>query len=322
MWSPKAYNLLLISIVINTIISGLVVALLLRGHDNFFGQVQTTLEIHDPDEELRMLACVYGPRPLSPILALISALGGSQEALITPYLMHLIELLKKRRTKVSYHELEDDKISDEEDYGGNDVLEINDAVDNFTAETRILVRVSKAVSSSVSLYEDVCDSAEDLRVSIILLPFHKHQRIDGKMDSGKEGIRTTNQKVLRHAPCSIGIIVSRGVDGVPGFSQLLGSETVQHMATLFFGGPDDREAIAWSRRIATHPRINLTVIRFLPSSSSSSSSNVPNSQIDNIVADDQDDGMLVALSRLEAGNDKSDFDNAFLSEFYNRYHSC
>uniref|UniRef100_A0A2N9GNR4 Uncharacterized protein n=1 Tax=Fagus sylvatica TaxID=28930 RepID=A0A2N9GNR4_FAGSY len=295
MLSPKAYNLMVISVVLNTIISGPVVALLMRRHESLFGNVHTALEIHDPDEEeLRMLACVYGPRPMPEILALISALSGSQKTPTTPYLMHLIELLKKRRTNVSYHELEDHELSDEEDYGGNDVLEINEAVDSFTAETRILVHVTKAVSSFASLYEDVCNSAEDLRVSIILLPFHKYQRIDGKMDSGKEGIRTTNQKVLRHAPCSVGIIVSRRVDGVLGFSQLLGCDTVQHMTTLFFGGPDDREAIAWSRRIAAHHRVNLTVIRFLLASSSSS--NVHNSQID--TASNEDDGMYVITGQV------------------------
>ncbi|KAK7837343.1 cation/h(+) antiporter 1 [Quercus suber] len=285
-----------------------VVALLMSKHENLLGNMHTELEIHDPDkEELRMLACVYGPRPLSAILSLVSALSGSQKAPITPYLMQLIELPPKRRTNVSYHELEADELSDEEDYGGNDALEINEAVDNFTSETKILVRVTKAVSCITTLYEDVCNSAEDLRVSIILLPFHKHQRIDGKMDIGKEGIRTTNQKVLRHAPCSVGIIVSRGIDGVPGFLQLLGSDTVQHMATLFFGGPDDREAIAWSRGIAAHPRVNLTIIRFLPASSSS---NARNSQIND--SSDEDDGMFVTLSRLENGNEINEIDNAFM----------
>lgn len=146
--------------------------------------------------------------------------------------MHLIELLQKRRTKVSYHEKEQHELSDDEDYGGNDVIGIHEAVDTFTAETGIFIHVGKTVSTFTSLYEDVCNIAEDLRVSIILLPFHKHQRIDGKMDNGKEGIRTTNHKVLRHAPCSVGIIVNRGTEGVPGFSQLLGSESIQQVVRI------------------------------------------------------------------------------------------
>lgn len=208
-------------------------AFLMRREERLFGNMRTALElIHDPDEELRLLACVYGPRQVSAILGLISALSGSQTAPTTPYVMHLIELLQKRRTKVSYHELEQDELSDDEDYGGNDMLGIHEAVDAFSAETRIFIHAGKAVSSFASLYEDVCNIAEDLRVSIILLPFHKHQRIDGKMDSGKEGIRTTNQKVLRHAPCTVGIIVNRGTEVVPGFSQLLGSESIQQVVRI------------------------------------------------------------------------------------------
>lgn len=208
-------------------------AFLMRREERLFGNMRTALElIHDPDEELRLLACVYGPRQVSAILGLISALSGSQTAPTTPYVMHLIELLQKRRTKVSYHELEQDELSDDEDYGGNDMLGIHEAVDAFSAETRIFIHAGKAVSSFASLYEDVCNIAEDLRVSIILLPFHKHQRIDGKMDSGKEGIRTTNQKVLRHAPCTVGIIVNRGTEVVPGFSQLFGSESIQQVVRI------------------------------------------------------------------------------------------
>lgn len=75
--------------------------------------------------------------------------------------------------------------------------------------------------------------------------------------------------------------------------------------------------MAWSRRIAAHPRVNLTVIRFQPASLSSSSS-VHNSQTDN--TSDEDDGMLMALSRLETGNGRNEVDNSFLTDFYNRYH--
>ena len=279
----------------------------MRREEKLFAQTShTTLQFQNPEEDIRTLGCVYGPRHVSAILALTSAIAGSHRVPVTPYIMHLIELTQKRRNNVSYHELEDDELSDDEDYGGNDVVEINDAVDAFHAETKIFVHLSKAVSSFATLYEDVCSAAEDLRASIILAPFHKHQRIDGKMESGKEGVRTTNQKILRHAPCSVGIIVERGLAGVPGFAQLLDSSTVQQVATLFFGGPDDREAIAWSKRIASHQKINLTVIRFL----STESSRVRSERVD-----DRDDvEVFMSLSSLETGKD---LDNAFLSDFYN-----
>uniref|UniRef100_A0A0A0LHF4 Uncharacterized protein n=2 Tax=Cucumis sativus TaxID=3659 RepID=A0A0A0LHF4_CUCSA len=309
-WSnPRAYNLLLISIVINTIISGPIVALLMRREHKLFSHAHTSLEYTDPTHELRALACAYGPRHLAGIFPLLSSLSGGHTSQLSPFLLHLIELLHKRRTNVSYHELEQDELSDDEGYGGNDVLEIHCAIDAFISDTKIFMSLSKAISAFPTLYEDVCNAAEDLRVSIVILPFHKHQRIDGKMESGKEGIRTTNQKILRHAPCSVGILVDRVQTGFLSFSHLLVSDHVQHVATLFFGGPDDREALAWSRRMISHSRINLTVIRFVPKATSDVEGAATTSS--------SDDGVLMALPSLRTTS--SETDNTFLADFYDRH---
>ncbi|KAK4760515.1 hypothetical protein SAY87_005408 [Trapa incisa] len=277
-WTMGSRDLLLTTIVLNTVISDIGIGIFMRKEEGRLGHGYRSLEPQETEDELRVLGCVYGSRHVGATIAVLYALKGSVSAPIAPYLMHLIELSEKSKSsKTLYHELEDDELNSEENYGGNDVLEINDAVDGFAVDNKILIHQMKAVSLFSIMYEDVCDGAEDLRVSIILIPFHKHQRIDGKMESGKEGIRTTNQRILRHAPCSVGIIVSRGPAGAPAFTQILCSDMVQHVATLFFGGSDDQEALACSKRIAAHPNVNLTVIRFVPMSSTSltgSSSNV------------------------------------------------
>ncbi|GAU14296.1 hypothetical protein TSUD_308570 [Trifolium subterraneum] len=306
----EAYNVLLVAIVINTIISGVIVSFLARGEERMFSNIHTAVEPQDMDDELRILACVYDPRQVSAILATVLAIHGSKASPSTTYLMHLIELVKKIKSNLLFHEKDNADLSDDDDYGGNDVVEINNSLDAFTADTKILVHQRRAVSSFPSLYEDVCNEAEDLQVSIILLPFHKHQRIDGKLESGKEGIRITNQKVLRHAPCSIGVIIERGLAKVPGFSQLIASENTQNVATLFFGGPDDREAIAWSLRISKCSRINLTIIRFLLSSSSSHDEHIESG----INSDEKE--ILMSLSGEETVNE---IDNTFMVDFYNRY---
>ncbi|KAJ1405748.1 Sodium/solute symporter superfamily [Sesbania bispinosa] len=307
-FNSDAYNVLLVAIVLNTVISGIIVSFLARGEEKMFANNHTAIEPQQLEDELRILACVYDPRQVSAILATILSIHGSRQAPSTIYLTHLIELVKKIKSNLLYHEKENADLSDDEDYGGNDVVEINNALDAFTADTKILVHQRREVSSFSSLYEDVCNEAEDLQVSIILLPFHKHQRIDGKLESGKEGIRITNQKVLRHAPCSVGVIVERGLSKVPCFAQLVGSEAIQNVATLFFGGPDDREAIAWSLRMSTSPRINLTIIRFLLSSSSQ------NEHIESGKSEDKE--ILMSLSGEETVNE---IDNTFMVDFYNRH---
>ncbi|XVF33712.1 hypothetical protein REPUB_Repub17cG0191800 [Reevesia pubescens] len=305
-WARDIHNLFLTVVVLNTLIIGPVVAILLHREESC-AHYPTTLEILNPESELRMLACVYVPRHVSGHVNLISALGGCPNAPIKPYLVHLVELPKKRKSKLMYHQLEDgDQFSDEEEYGGNDVLEINDAIDSFTPEAKILIHQSKLVSSFLTINEDLCNGAEDLRVSIIFLPFHKHQRIDGKMENSMEEIRTINQKVIRHAPCSVGILVDRGQTG---FQQPHGSQSVQNIVTLFFGGPDDREALACSKRISMHSQVRLTVIRFIPTNSSRHNSWIKD-------ASNKDEEVIMSISNVGTENE---IDNALVETFYNRY---
>ncbi|OMO91153.1 Cation/H+ exchanger [Corchorus olitorius] len=294
-WNLDVHNVLFSTVVLDTIIAGCIISFTVQCEEKSLSHKQTSLELHDPESELRILCCIYGPRHSSGAIALISALNGSQTEIVTPYLMHLVELPEKRnKTKLMYHELaEGDQYSDEEGYGGDDIVEINDAVDAFIFETKILINIVKVVSSFETLYEDVCSGAEDRRISIIFLPFHKHQRIDRCMEIDKEGIRTTNQRVLRHAPCSVGIFVDRSVTG---FQQPHGSNSAQHVAVLFFGGPDDREALAFSKWVSSHPQVNLTLIRFLQ------------------VKENDETLMPVSTNSAEYA-----IDNAYLVEFYNRY---
>lgn len=298
---------MIIVVVLDTLIAGLVVVFMLRSKDYYFSHKRTSLESQDTDTELRMLACVYSSRHTSATVGLISAMSGCQNVPFTPYLMHLVELPEKRRkTKLMYHQLQDgDQFSDEEEYGGNDVLEINDVVDAFTADTKILINQTKVVASFAAMFEDVCSGAEYFRVSIIFVHLHKHQRIDEKLEDGKEGIRTSNQKILKHAPCSVGILVDRGHTGF----KKPGSEYVQQVAVLFFGGPDDREALACSKRMVMHPYINLTLIRFLLSESKEQVNKWNND------ASPNDDEVLLAISDPGIQNE---MDDAYVDDFKNR----
>ncbi|XP_061981389.1 cation/H(+) antiporter 2-like [Populus nigra] len=300
-------NLVVSVVVMNTVIAGVVVAHILRKKEEYFSHSHTSLELGEHESELRMLACVYGSRHISSKIGLISAFSESLKTPVTAYLMHLVELPKKRTKKnLMYHQLQDgDQYSDEEDYGGNDVVEINDAVDAYTIETKVLIHQRKVVSSFERMYEDVCDSIEDLRVSIIFLTFHKHQRLDGKMESGKVGMRTTNHKILRHAPCSVGIFVDRGQTGF----QQPSSQSMQNIAALFFGGSDDREALACCKMISNHPHIHLTLIHFQHSPSSEQTGY-------NKGTPHRDDELLMDMSSHDI---EAEIDRAVVQDFYNRY---
>ncbi|CAN1755946.1 Cation/H(+) antiporter 2 [Linum perenne] len=303
------YSLVATVTVLNTVFSGPAAAFVMRKEERYFSHKHTSLESYEPESELRILACVYGSRHVSAKIGLIWALSGtSSTSPVTAYLMHLVELPKQRTKKnLMYHELKDgDDFSDEEEYGGNDVVEINDVVDSFFEDTKFLIHQVKIVSALAAMYEEVCNAIEDLRISIIFLTFHKHQRLDGKLETGKLGIRTTNQKVLRHAPCSVGIFVDRGQTGF----QLPTLEQVQNVAVLFFGGPDDREALACTKRIAAHPFVHVTLIRFVQATSSGEET-----KGDVEGRSSRSDEVLMEIPDPEIDGE---MDNACVHEFYNR----
>ncbi|KAJ8526976.1 hypothetical protein K7X08_029453 [Anisodus acutangulus] len=93
---------------------------------------------------------------------------------------------------------------------------------------------------------------------MIILPFHKHPRLDGHLKKTRADLRHVNRRVFQHAPCSVGILVDRGLGGTAHVSA---SNVDFSITALFFSGHDDREALAYGVRIAEHPGISLVVVR-------------------------------------------------------------
>lgn len=61
--------------------------------------------------------------------------------------------------------------------------------------------------------------------------------------------------------------MDRGLGSVEGISRM---QAAINVAVIFIGGKDDREALAYAGRVAQHPGVNLTVLRFLVDTSQSS----------------------------------------------------
>ncbi|KAI7726448.1 hypothetical protein M8C21_021358 [Ambrosia artemisiifolia] len=305
--SAVFYNLMVSAVVISSLISAALIGFLVRREKATIGIKHIPMEYHKPDKELKLLACVHSSHPVNSMVRLIVSLKGSDNVPVLPYLMHLVELPEQTKQSSSLYEQEEDEVSDDEDDGSNDAVEINETVDMFIEETKIMIHQAKLVAPFTTMYQDVCDFASDKRTSFIVLPFHKHQRIDGKFENGKEGIRTTNQKVLRHAKCSVAILVDRGHTTTG--TQVAGSESLQQIATLFFGGPDDREALGFSKRLSTHHHSSLTVIRFLPTSAKDANGGIDVSQ--------KEDDVFVTIQDQETEVDEAD--SSALANFYHRY---
>ncbi|KAK7323225.1 hypothetical protein VNO77_26690 [Canavalia gladiata] len=228
-----------------------------------------SLQSIDPSCEIRILLCVHGPQNVPASINLVEITKGPADSSIVVYVTDMIEISD---------EISDSLESDEGEHAGivkdKEVMDMRNQVTNsfqpYVEENAdsVTIRRKMAFSTINNMSQDISVLAEDLMIALIILPFHRSQRQDGTLDGGSPGFRHVNRKVLRSAPCSVGILVDRGLGSIEHIS---GCEVKLQVAVIFIGGEDDREALAYAGRVARHPGVKLTVIRFLADSSVESS---------------------------------------------------
>ncbi|RDX87387.1 Cation/H(+) antiporter 19, partial [Mucuna pruriens] len=219
-----------------------------------------TVQRNDPDTELRMLACFHSTQNIPTLINLIeSSRGTRKRGKLCVYAMHLMELSERPSAITMVHTARNNGVPFwNKKHDNRDRMVI--AFQAYGHLSSVNVRPMTAISAFSNIHEDICTSAHHKRAAIIILPFHKHQRLDGSMESRGHSFRAMNRLVLSHAPCSVGILVDRGLGGT---SQVQASDVSYNVVVGFFGGRDDREALAYGMRMAEHPGISLTVVKFV-----------------------------------------------------------
>nr|DAD25089.1 TPA_asm: hypothetical protein HUJ06_026553 [Nelumbo nucifera] len=109
------------------------------------------------------------------------------------------------------------------------------------------------------MHEDICMLALEKMAALIIIPSQKKHSITGERVTNAS-LHKLNWNVLINAPCSVGILVHRNNNNrrftvYDHFSY--------NVLVIFLGGADDREALAYCSRMATHPGVSVTVVRFL-----------------------------------------------------------
>ncbi|XP_047315752.1 cation/H(+) antiporter 28 [Impatiens glandulifera] len=215
----------------------------------------------DTSVELRILLCVHGPQNTNASINFIEISRGTSNPGIVVHLTDMIELTDKIAASLVHGQGADAVTVTDKD--------VIDTRDQITQAARVYVEEDGdgigvermlALAPINNMHQDICILAEDLMVSLIVLPFHKDRQPDGRLGVGHSGFRHVNRKVLRHAPCSIGILVDRGLGSIQRISR---SSISLNAAVIFIGGKDDREALAYAGRVARHTGVKLTVVRFL-----------------------------------------------------------
>uniref|UniRef100_A0A0E0K7E7 Uncharacterized protein n=1 Tax=Oryza punctata TaxID=4537 RepID=A0A0E0K7E7_ORYPU len=263
-WGQTAQVVLLLSSILNTFMAGPAAAAIVRQQRRASRYRSRCLQDLKVDHELRVLVCVHGAGGVHTMLTLAELSKGT--APLAVYLLHLVELMAARKYAIThlYHDADDDE------WGyAREIEQVAAAVNTFTYDAGMPVRQMTAISSLGSMDADVRNGVEDSRASLVIVPFHKEQRYDGRMVCRREGRRQLNQRILQRLPCTVGVLVERRLLGGGGGRDVVeegeGAEDVKNqVVAVFLGGPDDREAVAFATRLAAHPWVSVTVVRFLP----------------------------------------------------------
>ncbi|KAI3468920.1 hypothetical protein Pfo_025583 [Paulownia fortunei] len=257
----KSFAIMVIVAVVMTSIIAPIVTTIYKPARKFAPYKRRTIQRTKRDGEFRVLVCVHTPRNVPTIINLMEASHPTKKSPICTYVLHLVELTGRASAMLIVHNTRKsgrpalNRTQAQSDH-------IINAFENFEQHAGFVsVNPLTAISPYSSMHEDICNVAEDKRVAFIIIPFHKQQTVDGGMEATNPAFRTINQNVLANAPCSVGILVDRGLSGS---TRLASNQIAHHIAVLFFGGADDREALAYAWRMCEHPGINLTVMRFVP----------------------------------------------------------
>ncbi|WCJ39568.1 Cation/H(+) antiporter 18 [Euphorbia peplus] len=219
-----------------------------------------TIERKDSNSQLRILTCFHSYRNIPTMINLIEASRGTEKRQgLSVYALHLMELSERTSSILMVHKARKNGLPFWNKLQQSDSNQVVVAFEAFRQLSHVVIRPMTAISAMHNIHEDICTTAERKRVAMIILPFHKHQRLDGALETTRTEFREVNKRVLDEAKCSVGILVDRGLGGGTHVSA---SNVSSSVSVLFFGGNDDREALAYASRMAEHPGISLTVIHF------------------------------------------------------------
>ncbi|KAL3818246.1 hypothetical protein ACJIZ3_004151 [Penstemon smallii] len=219
-----------------------------------------TIQRKETSTQLRLLTCFQSTRTIPTLINLMEASRGTgKRGGLQVYAMHLMELSERSSAILMVHKARKNGMPlwrKSRDSNSNQVVVAFEALQHLD---QVSIRPTTAISPMTTMHEDICTSAETKRTAMIILPFHKHQRIDGHLETTRGELRYVNRRVLEHAPCSVGILVDRGLGGT---SHVSASNVDYTITVFFFGGHDDREALSYGALMAEHPGISLNVVRF------------------------------------------------------------
>ncbi|KAG2286068.1 hypothetical protein Bca52824_045672 [Brassica carinata] len=256
------FSILVLSIVLNSLIIPIAIGFIYDPSKQFLCYQKRNLAIMKNSGELKTLVCIHRPDHISSMINLLEASYQSEESPLTCYVLHLVELQGQDVPTLISHKVQKLGVGSGKKYSENVILSFEHfhryvcssiSIDTFTC-----------IANANHMQDDICWLALDKAVTLIILPFHRTWSLDRtSIVSDSEMIRFLNFNVLKQAPCSVGILIERHlVKKKQEFQENL------KVCVIFVGGKDDREALAFAKRMARQENVTLTVLRLVASGKS------------------------------------------------------
>nr|GMD14057.1 cation/H(+) antiporter 14 [Ipomoea batatas] len=219
----------------------------------------------DPHTELRMLVCVHNEEDVPTLMNLLDITCSGRHRPLSVSVLTLTEL-KGRADALLFSGTSFVR-------GSNKANDIGIKPSKNTPADRIAntfhgfrtrhhgaaaVEIFTSVAPYASMHDDICTISLEKGANIVIVPYHKRVSFNGDIVANVPAIRMVNQNVLQKAPCSVGVLVDRGKVAENQAIRL--GVTMLRVTMLFFGGPDDREALAYCSRMADHTHASLTLV--------------------------------------------------------------
>ncbi|KAG8390152.1 hypothetical protein BUALT_Bualt01G0053800 [Buddleja alternifolia] len=256
--TDQEFALSVISVVAVTAIIAPLIKLLYDPSKRHVPLKRRTIQHTKRDSELRILVCIQNQENVPSIINLLEASDATQESPIAVIAVVLVELVGRATPMLVAHQ--STRTLQPSNSRSSHII---NALRQYELcnESCVTVQSFSAISHLDTTHDDVCRVALDQNATIVILPFHKHWEIDGSIGSENRAIQNMNNKIMDKAPCSVGILVDRGV--LTGSLSILNNQSIYRVAVIYIGGADDAEGLCYGARMGRHNNVILTIIRFL-----------------------------------------------------------
>ncbi|MCD7460253.1 hypothetical protein HAX54_043155 [Datura stramonium] len=266
----ETFAILVIMALFTTFITTPIVIAIHKPSSTLEPQLEKPQRKIEKQNNLRILACLRGPRDARALINLIESLRSDKNnnnnnnnncvSVIKLYAMRLVEFTDRlssttmvRRARKNGFPFIGRVLRRDDDT----IDQVGAAFEAYSTLGRVKVRPTLAISGLPDLHEDIIHVAEKKRAELIILPFDKYWQMEGDEEvviHAGHGWRMVNERVMSRARCSVAVMVDRGL-------QLVNNG--MRVCIVFFGGADCRKALEFGSKMVEHPTIRVTLVRFI-----------------------------------------------------------